>query len=53
MPDILDLNDWTALNHPNFYNAVKYINDCEIFYTAMYQLWIQKGKPDITAIENP
>tara|TARA_R110000824_G_scaffold165245_4_gene341807 strand:+ start:100 stop:246 length:147 start_codon:yes stop_codon:yes gene_type:complete len=43
--DIFDLNDWTATNHPEFFNAIRYLHE-GVRYDAMKELWEKKTKLD-------
>ena len=46
-PDIIDLNDWILLNHPNVYQATKHIGNTTILMNIWRKIWEQNGKPEI------
>lgn len=45
-PDIFDLNDWLVQDHPETYEAIKYLQG-ETFYKLALIFWKEKGKPEI------
>ena len=45
--DIIDLNDWILLNHPDVYQATKYIGDTTILMRIWTIIWREDVCPEI------
>jgi hypothetical protein len=45
--DIIDLNDWVLANHPQVYEATKYLSDTTALMRIWGVAWKEAGCPEI------